>query len=215
MKSENQFNDLKPVFENYLESEGLQVNLQWHGTKQQRMQFISSRLEIEIPILDIGCGEFDFYKKMMKLGFKSQYFAVDKDERIETLCRNIAKRYEENNLIFFSSLDEFRSREKLNVLLTEIIEHNSVDEAKSLIKQALEYNFNKLFITTPNVEFNQFYHNMESPFRHDDHVFELTVTEFRTMIDECIAGKACRVEYFHLGDCVNGIQPTQGCMIYC
>jgi hypothetical protein len=169
---------------------------------------------MDVPILDIGCGEFDFYKKVMKHGFSEQYYAVDRDEHIETLCRNIKKRYEENNLSFYSSLDEFTSNEKLNILLMEVIEHNSIDDAKALIRQTLEYNFNKVFITTPNIEFNQYYHNMESRFRHEDHVFEPTVAEFRAIIEECTAGKAgCSIEYFHLGDCINGIQPTQGCLI--
>jgi len=212
VKSENQFRDLKPVFEKYLNDEGLKVNLEWQGTKFQRIRFISKQLELDVPILDIGCGEFDYYKRMMKLGFKAQYYAVDNDERIETLSRNVAKRYEENNLVFFNSLDEFRAQEKLNVLLTEVIEHNSMDDAKKLIVQALAYPVNKLIITTPNVEFNQFF-NMESPLRHDDHIFEANSADFRAMIEECTAGKTCHVEYFHLGDCINGIQPTQGCVI--
>ncbi|MDR1155416.1 MAG: class I SAM-dependent methyltransferase [Bacteroidales bacterium] len=213
IKTERQFNDLKPVFENYLAGEGLQADLQWQGTAQQRIQFISKQLETDIPILDIGCGELAYYKKMMKLGFKAMYYAVDNDERIEALSGHIARRYDENNLAFFSSPDEFRSPDKLNVLLTEVIEHNTVEDARALIRQALAYHVNKMIITTPNVEFNRFY-NMESPLRHDDHVFEPTPAEFRAMIDECTAGLACRVEYFRLGDCINGIRPTQGCMIY-
>jgi hypothetical protein len=215
VKSENQFNELKPLFEKYLLEEGLQVDFQWQGTKQQRIQYIFNQLEMDIPVLDIGCGEFDFYKKVMKHGFKEQYYAVDKDERIETLCRNIAKRYEENNLSFYSSLDEFSSNEKLNILLVEVIEHNSIDDAKALIRKAIEYNFNKLIITTPNIEFNQYYHNMDSIFRHEDHIFEPDIAEFRAIIEECIANQnKYRIEYFYLGDCINGVQPTQGCIVF-
>ena len=214
MKTEKQFNDLKPLFENYLAETGLQVDLQWQGTKQQRIQYIVNQLEMDIPILDIGCGEFDFYKKMMKSGFKEKYYAVDSDERIETLSRNVVKRFEEGNLLFFSSLEDFQSQDKLNVLLIEVIEHNSVEDAKALIKRALDYNINKMFISSPNIEFNHFYHNMESAFRHHDHLFEPNTDEFRTIIEECTYGKDCRVEYFYLGDSINGIQPTQGCVIY-
>jgi len=212
VKSEKQFYELKPVFEKYLADEGLQVDLKWQGTKRQRMQFITGQLDLNIPILDIGCGELEYYKKMMKLGFKGRYYAVDKDEQRETLSRTIAKRYEENNLEFYSSLDEFHSQDKLNVILTEVIEHNNVEEAKALIRQALEYNVNKMIITSPNLEFNRFY-NMENLLRHDDHIFEPTAAEFRAMIDECAAGKNCKLEYFYLGDSINGIQPTQGCII--
>ena len=213
VKSEKQFYDLKPVFESYLEREGLQADLQWHGMKQQRVQFISQQLDLKTSILDVGCGQFDYYKKMMKLGFKGHYYAVDKDEELESLSRKIAERYEEKNLVFFNSLNEFRSQEKLNVLLTEVIEHNSVDEAKALIKQALEYSVNKMIITSPNVEFNRFY-NMEEPLRHDDHIFEPTPAEFRDIIEICTAGKNCSMEYFFLGDTINGIQPTQGAIIF-
>jgi len=222
LKSENQFNELKPVFEKYLETEGLKVDLQWQGSKQQRVNFVCERLDLDMPVLDIGCGEFDYYKKIKKLDFKEKYIAVDKDERIETLYRNITKRYEENNLTFFNSLEEFSeiteqnqyANEKLNVLLIEVIEHNTVDDAKALIRKALSYNFNKLFITTPNIDFNQYYHNMETAFRHEDHIFEPTVAEFRSIIEDCTAEKPYRVEYFQLGDCINGVQPTQGCIIY-
>ena len=213
VKAESQFIELKPVFEKYLADYGLNVDLQWQGTKQLRMQFVSNQLELDVPIIDIGCGEFEFYKKMMKLGFKSQYYAVDKDEHIETLCNSVSKRYEEKNLSFFSSIDEFTPEEKVNVLLTEVIEHNSMEDAKTLIKKALSLNFKKLFITTPNIDFNQFYHNMEAPFRHPDHIFELNNEEFRTLINECVAGETYRLEYFDLGDTINGIQPTQGCVI--
>ena len=214
VKSEKQFNDLKPIFENYLAAEGLTVNLLWNGTKQQRVRFISNQLEMDVPVLDIGCGELDYYKKIMKHGFKAMYYAMDKDEHIESISRGIARRYEVNNLLYFSSLDEFDSQEKLNVLLTEVIEHNSMDEAKALVRKALTYNFKRLFITTPNNEFNRFY-MMESEMRHNDHVFELNQSEFRTMIEECTAEENYYVEYFYLGDNINGIQPTQGCVIHC
>jgi len=212
VKSEAQFSDLKPVFEKYLADEGLQVDFKWQGMKQQRVLFITNQLDMNTPILDVGCGELEYYKKMMKLGFKGQYYAVDKAEYVESLSRNIARRYEENNLTFFSSLDEFNTKEKLNIMLSEVIEHNTIDDAKALINQALGYNINKMIITSPNVEFNCFY-NMERLLRHDDHVFEPTTEEFREIINDCTAGKNCNVEYFFLGDSINGIQPTQGCII--
>jgi hypothetical protein len=113
-------------------------------------------------------------------------------------------------------LEEFytdNAEEQVNIILTEVIEHNSMDEAKALITKALSYNFNKLIITTPNVEFNPFY-SMEDTFRHEDHCFELTRDEFRSLITSCIEGNKVNVEYFYLGDSLNGIQPTQGCIIF-
>lgn len=212
VKSERQFNELKPVFEDYLARYGLEANLVLQGTYLQRIHFITNQLERDIPILDIGCGEFTYYKKMMNKEFSSVYYAVDHDERFERLAENISRRYDEDNLIFMNSLEQFDSLDKVNILLTEVIEHNPIRDAKELIQKALSYNFNKLIITTPNAEFNQFY-NMETEFRHDDHDFEPTRQEFLDLIAECAEDKNINIEFFQLGDSLNSIQPTQGCVI--
>lgn len=212
VKSERQFNELKPVFENYLAKYGLEADLVLQGTYLQRIHFITNLLEQDIPILDIGCGEFTYYKKMMNKEFSSVYYAVDHDEKFERLAENISRRYDEDNLIFMKSLEEFDSKDCVNILLTEVIEHNPIDKAKGLIRKALSYNFNKLIITTPNAEFNQFY-NMDSEMRHDDHDFEPTRQEFFDLITECAKGKDINIEFFQLGDSLNGVQPTQGCVI--
>ncbi|MDR2916724.1 MAG: class I SAM-dependent methyltransferase [Tannerella sp.] len=216
VKSPRQFEELKPVFESYLNRSGLKADLVLEGTYRQRIQFITSCLEKDIPVLDIGCGELTYYKKMMAQDFAATYYAIDIDPQFERLAQNISRRYENDNLIFFHSLDEFASEEQLNVLLTEVIEHNPPEEARRLIKKALSYNVNKLLITTPNQEFNQFY-NMEQELRHDDHHFELTQKEFKELIEDVILDMECseglNVEFFYLGDCLNGIQPTQGCII--
>lgn len=212
VKSERQFHELKPVFESYLEKYGLKSDLVLQGTYLQRINYITKLLEPDIPILDIGCGEFTYYKKMMNREFASTYYAVDQDEKFERLAINIARRYDDDNLIFMNSLEQFDSQDKVNILLTEVIEHNPVEDAKELVRKALSYNFNKLIITTPNAEFNQFY-NMDSEMRHDDHHFEPTQKEFEDMIAECVEGKDINIEFFQLGDSLNGIQPTQGCVI--
>lgn len=212
VKSPRQFEELKPVFENYLAKNGLQADLVLQGTTQQRLQFITDQLEPDIPILDIGCGEFSYYKKMMYKGFLAPYHAIDQDFRFGKLAGNIGRRYDEDNLNFYASLDEFKSDEELNIILTEVIEHNPLEEAKELVRKALSYRFNKMIITTPNVEFNRFY-TMDSDMRHDDHHFEPTREEFRDLIEECTKEINLNIEYFQLGDNLNGIQPTQGCII--
>lgn len=212
VKSERQFNELKPVFEDYLAKYGLDANLVLQGTYLQRINFITNLLEWDIPILDVGCGELTYYKKMMNKGFYSIYYAVDHDEQFERLAENISRRYDEGNLIFMNSLEQFNANDRVNILLTEVIEHNSLSEAKRLIRKILSYNFNKLIITTPNAEFNQFY-NMDSEMRHDDHHFEPTRKEFETLVTECVEGEDVNINFFQLGDSLNGIQPTQGCVI--
>ncbi len=212
VKSPRQFEELKPIFEKYLSKNGLEADLVLQGTHQERVRFITDQLELDIPVLDIGCGEFIYYKKMMNKGFTAPYHAVDKDPGFERLAENVGRRYEQDNLNFYASLDGYIPNGQVNILLTEVIEHNSIKEAKELIKRALTYNFNKLIITTPNVEFNKFY-NMDEDKRHDDHDFEPTQAEFKTIINGCLVSNDFEVEYFGLGDTLNGIQPTQGCII--
>ena len=211
VKNESQFNELKSIFEEYLAKYGLNAELVKLGTYQQRVYFIIGNLELDIPVLDIGCGELTYYKRIMNRGFKAPYYAVDKDEKFERIAEIVSRRYDENRLEFFTDLDDFKLKENVNIILTEVIEHNPLNEANVLIKKALQYNFNKLIITTPNVEFNKFY-SLEEGSRHDDHHFELTGNEFKELIEKCIEGKY-NVEYFGLGDKINGIQPTQGCII--
>lgn len=186
------------------------------GTYRQRVQFITSQLEKDISVLDIGCGEFTYYKKMMAQDFAASYYAVDTNSDFERLAQTISRRYEGDNLIFLHSLEAFDSDESVNILLTEVIEHNPLEEAKELIKKALALNFNKLIITTPNVTFNQFY-SMEKELRHDDHHFELTEQAFEELIEDCIRDKAdskkYKTQFFRLGDSLNDIQPTLGCII--
>lgn len=216
VKSIRQFEELKPAFESYLEKNGLKANLVLEGTYRQRVQFITSQLEKDISVLDIGCGEFTYYKKMMAQDFAASYYAVDTNSDFERLAQTISRRYEGDNLIFLHSLEAFDSDESVNILLTEVIEHNPLEEAKELIKKALALNFNKLIITTPNVTFNQFY-SMEKELRHDDHHFELTEQAFEELIEDCIRDKAdskkYKTQFFRLGDSLNDIQPTLGCII--
>lgn len=141
---------------------------------------------------------------MMNKEFSSVYYAVDHDEKFERLAENISRRYDHDNLVFMNSLEQFDSRDCVNILLTEVIEHNPLKDAKELIIKALMYNFNKIIITTPNVEFNRFY-TMDTEMRHDDHHFEPTRQEFEDLIAECTKGKKVNIEFCQLGDSLNGI----------
>jgi len=88
-----------------------------------------------------------------------------------------------------------------------------MDVAISLVEKALEFNMNQCVITTPNVEFNQYYSDtIES--RHDDHDFELTRDEFVEFVERCIASRSdLMYEIDFIGDSLNGIQPTQVAII--
>ena len=214
-KTEKQFQLIKPVFENYLKKQGIDAKLTYYPTHLARIHFIVDKIDMQFLILDVGCGEFIYYKKMMKLGFEKKYFAIDEDEKFLEMSKNIQERYHENNLEFHGNLETFESNynnEKVTVLLTEVIEHNSIESAKTLINRILKYNINQLFITTPNKDFNSFYFEDEDEMRHDDHDFEMTNLEFIDFINSCEIGNY-KVKFHQIGDLLNGKQPTQACII--
>ncbi len=214
IKSEKQFSEIKPHFEEYLKNEGIVASLTYFHTHQDRVEFICRQLEKNVPILDIGCGEFIYYKKMMKIGFEDTYYAVDSDEKFEALGDVIMQRLQTENLFFYNNMDALPALPSVNILLTEVIEHNIYQEAIVLINKVLELPFKRIFITTPNAEFNQFYFEDQDMMRHDDHQFELDSEGFRKLIEQCTQGLTdIDVHYKGIGDTLNGIQPTQAAII--
>jgi hypothetical protein len=71
VRSEKLFLIVKPVFESYLLKQGLNTKLTWYPTHQARIIYILDKLDFNIPILDIGCGELLYYKKVMSKGLKN------------------------------------------------------------------------------------------------------------------------------------------------
>jgi hypothetical protein len=213
VKNDKQFAMVKPLFEAYLFSNGIEADLTYSGTHQERVRYISNKINLQNNILDIGCGEFIYYKRMMNLGFKHKYLAIDEDANFEKLGEVISARYNANNLSFFKNIDDCKTTETVDIIITEVIEHNTIEDAKVLVQKALTFNFNQIIITTPNVSFNRFY-AIDAGSRHDDHQFELTEKEFQQFINDCMAmDKNAVVNYEYIGDKLNGIQPTQVAII--
>ena len=213
VRSEKLFLLVKPVFESYLLKQGLKTELTWYPTHQARIIYILDKLDFNISILDIGCGELLYYKKVMSKGFKKSYFAVDTDEQFEDIAMAIGSRYSENNLFFYSDLNHYPDQEKVNIIMSEVIEHNKKEHASVLIKQALGLQFASIIITTPNADFNKYYsETMER--RHDDHQFEPTADEFWQLISGSVIDVPnLEICFDFIGDKINGIQPTQVCII--
>jgi hypothetical protein len=212
VKSQAQFLIVKPVFEAYLANYGLKANLTNEDTQQSRIRFITEAIGIALPVLDIGCGEFSYYKRLMNMGLTAKYYAIDRDERLERLAKSITYRMESSNLLFSTDYKEVPKDAQLNVIISEVIEHNNVQDALELMKIVLRFNFSKVVVSTPNADFNQFY--FEEGFRHSDHQFEFTVAEFSQFIETAIIGlDNIKVTYAQVGDQINGVRPTQLCIL--
>lgn len=190
------------------------ISLAYGGTAMQRRNYISGVLPFNKPILDIGCGE-GFYAVPFAGKIESTYYAVDvNEELLEVVARKAAAR-QVDNIATFRSLDHFLesyNEEKVDVILTEVVEHMDTDAAAALIRQICsQVYFDRLIITTPNADFNRFYEL--DGFRHEDHKWEMGLEAFRQWFADTVLGLGVDYEFVMMGDCVDGIHTTQGVIV--
>ncbi|WP_088810420.1 MULTISPECIES: methyltransferase domain-containing protein [Listeria] len=207
-------------FKKQLEAtEKYDIELQFGGTHLQRRNAILARLDFSNSIVDIGCGEgfyaIPFAKKLADTDF---YYAIDIDTELLRHVEKRASREEIENIGTYESFEHFLENaptEKVDVLLTEVIEHMPIKQADKLVTQVLNStDFEHFIVTTPNRDFNAFY-ELEDAFRHTDHKFESSAEEFQDWLRE-IVGRSNRfeVDFFQIGDKVNGISTSSGAIIY-
>ncbi|KGL41837.1 SAM-dependent methyltransferase [Listeria newyorkensis] len=190
------------------------IQFDFGGTALQRRNFIAHQLSFDKVIVDIGCGE-GFYAIPFAEKTKLDYYAIDIDPEMLLITNKKAEKKELDNIITYSSLETFLDNtpaEKVDVLLTEVIEHMPTNMAKKLIRKVTQHiDFDTFIITTPNSEFNTFY-GLEG-FRHDDHDWEMSTAEFQDWLSEIIDEKTMTLEFHAIGDAVNGIHTTQGAIL--
>ncbi|MFK8267694.1 methyltransferase domain-containing protein [Capnocytophaga cynodegmi] len=215
VKSERQFIEIKPVFENYFRKQNIEIEFQFADTHGSRMDFAVNQFGFDFPILDVGCGELKYYRRFMRKSYdyNHPYFAMDTDPEVQKIAENFKEKYNADNLFFINNLSDFKYDKPVNILLTEVIEHNMPQEAECLVKQCLSFNFNKLIITTPNSKFNVHYFENEENMRHSDHHFEWNKSEFENFVKKCLENKNCQYTFYDIGDKINGICPTQAVVI--
>lgn len=205
MRSPVQFEKFRWQLEAYFNNE---VQFVFTDTHQSRKEFICGQINFDEPILDFGCGELQYFKLLNKRSFTQEYYAYDEVD-FRHVADKIQKIEKADNLIWVEKLEELKDFEG-QIILSEVIEHNSFEEAKSLLIWIRDNTkFTRLFVTTPNKDFNVNY-EMTDEFRHDDHDFELSSVEFVTLIDEIFTNP----KSFHgVGDCVKGVYPTSAVII--
>ncbi|MHA7965323.1 methyltransferase domain-containing protein [Paenibacillus sp. CAU 1782] len=190
------------------------ISLGYGGTAQQRRSYIAGQLSFDNPILDIGCGE-GFYAIPFAAQMEHAYYAVDIDEERLELVKRKAQEKQADNIAAFHSLDHYlesANGEKVDVILTEVIEHMPLPEAGELLLAICrEVPFSKLIVTTPNADFNPHYEL--GGFRHDDHKWELGEVAFREWFEDLVEGLPLSCQFVAIGDTVDGIATTQGVIV--
>jgi hypothetical protein len=205
MRSPKQFDTFKPQLEAYFNNE---VQFVFTDTHQSRKEFICNKINPSEDVLDFGCGEMQYFKRLIKSDFYANYFAYDEVD-FKPNAYKIIEQYKVDNLNWIENLEEIKGFEG-QIILSEVIEHNPFEDAKALLIWIRDNTkFSKLFITTPNSEFNENY-EMVDEFRHDDHDFELTKQEFINMVSEIFPNPQ---KYYGVGDCVKGVFPTSAIIV--
>ena len=205
MRSPVQFEKFKPQLEAYFDNE---VQFVFTDTHQSRKEFICSKINFDEPVLDFGCGELQYFKLLLKKGFTQEYHAYDEVD-FKHIADKITAIENADNMHWVESLEEMKGFES-QIILSEVIEHNSFEEAKALLIWIRDHtNFSQLYVTTPDKDFNVNYELTEE-FRHDDHDFELSNSEFRELINEIFPNTK---SFYGIGDCVKGVYPTSAVII--
>ena len=210
---EGNFEKHKEALESALWSNDLKLT--YGNTHKQRMLFIKEHIDLSGDILDYGCGEGQYLKMLGKQMNKGQqYFAYD-IENVGGKINHLAK-YVEPKVYFSQVLSKLKDNmnKPLSVIISEVIEHNELDVAEILIKRVMrEIDYKQIIITTVNRDFNQFY-AMDKEMRHEDHVFEMSQNEFIEFMRPIIESQeSVKYSYIQIGDCIDGIYPTQGYII--
>lgn len=209
-------------------SNEFKFDFKFGDTHEMRITYIKSKIEGNNPIIDLGTGiDFKYLKifapSLQEKGKK--YYAVDLDEEARFKIKKGVENRALYNVSVHESIDnlieQFSEDEPVDILCTEVLEHNTIDDAKDLIDKILtNFEINQLILTVPNVDFNKNY--AITKFRHDDHKWEISLNEFMVMISERVRvlnkvaihqNKLYQVEFHPIGDKVNDISVTSCAII--
>lgn len=208
------------VKQKFLESKGLfdhnkqlleescreQIQLSFGTLLNIRKDWVRSKLSYSCPILvDLGCGGDLNYGSLSKK--YDRYYAIDSNEEERQDAERRAKRKDYPVAAFLSSWQEAVDilDEPTEVLLSEVLEHMPFENSIDLLRQVLSHTqVQKVLVTLPNKQFNQFY---AVEVRHSDHKWEVEREHLKTLLDVGLEHRWIGVHQ-SLGDCVNGIQPT-------
>lgn len=183
-------------------------------THEQRIQFVTDKLQYMFDVVDVGCGEgrytVPFSRKV------NHVHAIDIDPEIREGLQHTLKKKNLDNVTIHDSIDGYMEianpDHPVDVICSEVIEHLELNDVEQFLMNLIEIpNAQRIVITTPNADFNIFYALKE--FRHADHKFEFNEIDFKTyMIDFISKYKLTDTFIFKfegVGDSVNDIYVSQ------
>ena len=198
------------------------VTMNWGNSQEQRYKFIESNISFSSDIIDFGCGEGFYIKKILpQLSQTNKYIAWDENpEELAKVKYFKEKNPQYDNLIIPDTeeeLFEFVKKQTSNpiILLSEVFEHIEPTDAIKLVEKIKSnINFKYIIITTPDVEFNIHYSTSdEINLRHQDHKYEYTKEEFKNVINSIFDCSYKKI-FFQVGDIIDTNSISQSYIIY-
>lgn len=161
-------------------------------------------------VADLGCGEGKLLKMLLKenqfqkiLGMDVSFAALQKAKENLYIDQMPPRQRERIDLIQGAltyrdkRLDGYEA-----VAMVEVIEHLDLDRLQALERVLFEFTQPRLIIlTTPNIEYNRKYVFLkEGKFRHDDHRFEWTRSEFEQWTQKICEQYSYEVKIYPIGE---------------
>lgn len=182
------------------------VTFEFGNTQQARKNFIENNITIKNNIVDLGCGE-DFSYWYLSKNIDGVFYPIDKDENVrKSVIRKINRKELLNVTEPLNSWEEVKDllESPTEVILSEVLEHNTLKEAKNLLKEVLLHpQVKKVLVTMPYKMFNKHYLISDNEFRHDDHKWELDI-QIQLELEELFS--KCGIErwgWTHIGDIID------------
>lgn len=189
---------------------------------QQRMNAVVTALKQSNArrVIDLGCGQGNLLKILLKDSFFEQVTGVDVSYRSleiaqERLDRLRLPRNQWERLQLIQSALTYQDKRFFGydaATVIEVIEHLDLPRLGSFERVLFEFAKPKIVIvTTPNIEYNVKFENLPAgKLRHKDHRFEWTRSQFQTWANKITARFGYTVHFQAIGEADSALgSPTQ------
>jgi hypothetical protein len=196
------------------------------NTLQQRKTYIKECFQLDsiarfnnFDIIDFGAGEEFNYRFLANLDAVQRYIPIDSDPEVRKEIDNKTeyKKLQKVQPCLEKITDIEHWDKPVVILATEVFEHMRFTLASETFTTMYSFpQVKNIIVTLPNFEFNQFYSNLESNFRHDDHKWEPNGFEDSRIqfLIKLASSRGFRHTTRRVGDVVNGIPCTLGLHFY-
>ena len=179
------------------------------GLHAQRIQAVREEVEAAgaRSVLDLGCGDGKLLQELVKLpGIRLTGLEVS-GRHVGTAQRKLRSQAagpgdQERLKVLHGSLiyQDPRMDGHDAAVAMEVIEHIDPSKLEAFEEVVLgSARPGTLIVTTPNVEYNVLFENMEARFRHRDHRFEWTRAEFQQWAEDAAGRRGYAVRFRGIG----------------